>query len=260
VPDAGIIQRVPLKRFAAVLGIALVAIGGAGSAVAADATRRTFTVDDLDRLHGVADPAMSPDGQWVAYSVRTTDVSKDKRAWHVWMTSWDGRESLQLTQSVEGEHSPGFSPDGRYLAFISDRDGSGQAKLWISETATGKKRKASDVFVRAIEKIQWLPNNRQILLTALPENLTPAEFVQRLTANALQESPNEPEDKVPGSTAVVYRSAPSGAFVGVRAEQTGAFEEELCERAEASVDTVNRIENGTIANQPVDGWPVFTVS
>ncbi len=71
-------------------------------------------VDDLDRLRTVADPTMSPDGQWVAYSVRSTDVARDKRLWHIWMTSWDGRQSMQVTQSPESEHSPGFSPDGRY--------------------------------------------------------------------------------------------------------------------------------------------------
>jgi len=154
-------------------------------------------------------------------------------------------EVANLTGRVGNNWAPTWSPDGRYLAFISDRDGSGQAKLWISETATGKKRKASDVFVRAIEKIQWLPNNRQILLTALPENLTPAEFAQRLTANALQESPNEPEDKVPGSTAVVYRSAPSGAHGGAKTEY-GAWNLESYLRDLVLVDVIS----GKV--QPVD--------
>ncbi len=164
-----------MKRFAGVLGIALVAIGGAGSAVAADAVRRTFTVDDLDRLHAVADPAMSPDGQWAAYSVRTTDVSKDKRAWHVWMTSWDGRESLQLTQSVEGEHSPGFSPDGRYLAFLSGRgEKDGPDALWLLDRGGGDARQVTH-FKGDVTDYDWSPDGTKLALVVLDDPLPGSE-------------------------------------------------------------------------------------
>ncbi len=117
---------------------------------------------------------------------------------------------INLTGGTGNNWAPTWSPHGRYLAFLSDRDGSGQAKLWISEAATGKMRKVSDVIVRASE-IQWLPNNQELVLTALPENLNPAEFEQHLSANPAQEYPGENEKKVQGSTAIVYRSPSNGA-------------------------------------------------
>lgn len=69
-----------------------------------------------------SDPQISPDGAWVAYAVRSNDVIKDKRVSHVWMTSWDGKETVQLTHSEEGEDTPRWSPDGRLSGTsLSDR-------------------------------------------------------------------------------------------------------------------------------------------
>jgi dipeptidyl aminopeptidase/acylaminoacyl peptidase len=159
-----------LKRFAAVLGVVL-AIGGAGSAVGADSARRSFTVDDLDRIRAVAEPAISPDGQWVAYSVRTTDVAKDKRFWHVWMTSWDGRQSLQITQSPDSEHSPGFSPDGHYLAFLSARgEKDGPDALWLLDRGGGDARQATH-FKGDVIDYDWSPDGRKLVLVVQDDPL-----------------------------------------------------------------------------------------
>jgi WD40 repeat protein len=54
-------------------------------------------------------------------------------------------EAVNLTGSIGNNWAPSWSPDGRFLAFLSDRDGSSQAKLWIWEAATGKMRKVSDL-------------------------------------------------------------------------------------------------------------------
>ena len=158
-----------MKRFAAVLGVALIASGVVGSAVAADNARRTLAVDDLDRIRAVADAAISPDGQWVAYSVRATDVAKDKRSWHIWMTSWDGRQSMQVTQSPESEHSPGFSPDGRYLAFLSARgEKEGPDALWLLDRAGGDARQVTR-FKGDVTDYDWSPDGKKLALVVLDD-------------------------------------------------------------------------------------------
>ena len=52
--------------------------------------KRPVALDDLLALRKVSDPQISPDGAWVAYTVRACDVERDKQTSDVWMTSWDG--------------------------------------------------------------------------------------------------------------------------------------------------------------------------
>ena len=135
------------------------------------AGQRLLDVSDLDRLRAVADPTMSPDGQWVAYSVRSTDAQKDTRPWHIWMTSWDGRQSTQVTQSAEGEHSPSFSPDGRSLAFLSARgEKDGPDALWLLDRAGGDARQLTH-FKGDVTDYDWSPDGRQLALVVLDDPL-----------------------------------------------------------------------------------------
>ena len=76
--------------------LALLALACSITATAADSGKRPFTAADVNAIKSVADPQLSPDGEWVAYTVRTNDLEKDKRTTLVWITSWDGKRSLQL--------------------------------------------------------------------------------------------------------------------------------------------------------------------
>ena len=78
-------------------------------ALAADAPKkRAITLDDLARLQRVGSPAVSPDGEWVVYSVSQIDTKEDKSQTHLWMVKWDGSADLQLTYDKEGASSPRF--------------------------------------------------------------------------------------------------------------------------------------------------------
>lgn len=135
------------------------------SAIARAETRHAITPDDLARLHGVGGAAIAPAGDWVAYTVRSVDTEADKSATHVWMTSWDGARTVQVTgRSGESESSPRFSPDGSRLAFVSGRgDDEGDAALWVMDRAGGEAQKLKGI-TGSVDDFAWSPDSRQILL------------------------------------------------------------------------------------------------
>lgn len=105
----------------------------------ADAQQRLLTAEDINSVHALSDPRVSPEGEWVAYQVRTADMAKDKRVTHIWMASWDGTRQVQLTYSPQSEHTPRWSPDGRYLAFLTARGGDEDPEqVWLLDRLGGE--------------------------------------------------------------------------------------------------------------------------
>src|SRR5262245_66463057 len=98
-------------------------------AAAADA-RRAFALDDLYRISPVTEPVISPDGRTIAYAVTSRDLASGKESVNLWRVDADGRNARALTFSDgKRNESPTFSPDGRSLAFVSDRNGDSQLFL-----------------------------------------------------------------------------------------------------------------------------------
>ena len=127
------------------------------------ATRRAVRAADIYRLRDVRDPQRSPEGTWVAYTVTSADTARDKNDSDVWMTSWDGVRSIRLTTSNESENTPRWSPDGRYLAFLSGRQDAGATQLWLLERAGGEAVKLSDL-KGDIDGYAWSPDSRRIAM------------------------------------------------------------------------------------------------
>jgi dipeptidyl aminopeptidase/acylaminoacyl peptidase len=81
-----------------------------------------FHVEDLQKLVRVGGPQVSPDGKWVAFTVTRSDIVKNRSVTNVWMVAAAGGEPRQLTFAEQGfNRDPRWSPDGRYLYFLSSR-------------------------------------------------------------------------------------------------------------------------------------------
>lgn len=134
----------------------------------AEAGTRPIGPDDIAAVKVVADPQVDPAGTWVAYTVATTDVEADKPVEHLWMTRWDGTRTVQLTgRKGESESTPRFSPDGRFLAFISSRgDAHEDDQLWVMDRAGGEGARVPGI-TGSVGDIAWSPDSKMIALVVL---------------------------------------------------------------------------------------------
>ncbi len=82
---------------------------------------RTISIEDLLALRWVSDPQLSPDGRRVVWVLTTVDREADAYRAHLWMVPADGGEMRQFTTGDHRDALPRWSPDGRWIAFLSDR-------------------------------------------------------------------------------------------------------------------------------------------
>ncbi len=84
----------------------------------AQTTKRPFAPSDLNLIPTLSNPALSPDGKWIVYELAEVDTAKNKSVTHLWMQSWDGTESIELTHGAEFTSAPKWSPDNNIVFFI----------------------------------------------------------------------------------------------------------------------------------------------
>ena len=147
------------------------------TAQAADAPKkRDINLDDLARFQRVGAPVVSPEGDWVLYTVSQTDTKEDKGQTHLWMVKWDGSARLQLTFGKDGASSPRFSPDGKYISFMSSRPGPAKgAQVWVMDRRGGEAEQLTGVTDQEIEGYSWSPDSKRLLLTLHPKAEPDAE-------------------------------------------------------------------------------------
>ncbi|MET0637445.1 MAG: S9 family peptidase [Chitinophagaceae bacterium] len=125
--------------------------------------QRVMRPGDIYKIKSIRSPSVSPDGKWVAYAISSTDSSKDRASTDIWMTSWDGRETIQLTSSAESESDPQWSPDGKYISFVSSREG-GKSQVWLLDRRGGEGIKLTDE-KRGVNDYRWSPDSKKLVLT-----------------------------------------------------------------------------------------------
>lgn len=161
----------------------------------------------------------SPDGKWLAYVVKAgsrnnpADVSSEVRTgipmwvngYDIWISNVETGVARNLTGHRGESWLPKWSPDGCCLAFLSDRDGSGQARLWVWNIASDAFGRLSDRNIRA-DQMEWTPDGRKILTTTVPDGLSIQNYVEIVEAVPTE---GRVEESVQGATVQVLKSAPA---------------------------------------------------
>jgi dipeptidyl aminopeptidase/acylaminoacyl peptidase len=102
-----------------------------------------FSVHDMLAMDRISDPQVSPDGKWIAFVVRATDLAANKGRTDLWWVGADGLGLKRLTTDPANDWNPRWSADGRSILFLSTRSGSSQT--WRIGVTGGEAQQLTDL-------------------------------------------------------------------------------------------------------------------
>jgi len=109
----------------------------------------------------VSQPELSPDGLWVAYAVRTRLLKDDKSEQRLWMVGTRGGDPIPLTADAVSSTHPRWSPDGKYLSFLSARNGA-KNQVWLLDRRGGEGQRLTDV-AQGVNDFEWSPDSTHLV-------------------------------------------------------------------------------------------------
>ena len=119
---------------------------------------KIFTANDYFDFEWISDPQISPDGQRIVYVRNFADILSDTFYSNLWMVNFDGSGNRPLTTGLFHDNSPRWSPDGRLIIYVSDKEGQPQVyKRWMD---TGESVVLSNLLFPP-SGISWSPDIRR---------------------------------------------------------------------------------------------------
>jgi dipeptidyl aminopeptidase/acylaminoacyl peptidase len=146
--------------------VLLVAAGAVSSAQKA----KLLDQSTFFQMESVSSPIISPDGGTIVFSRGYVDIMRDQSRSNLWVINVAGDRLRQLTDGAWSDSSPVWSPDGRKLAFLSDRSGTTQLHVMWADT---REQLQLTRLERAPGSITWSPDGKSIAFTSMVPDESP---------------------------------------------------------------------------------------
>src|SRR5437879_737501 len=150
-------------------------------------TKRPMTIDDLITAIRVSEPRISPDGKQVMFTRTTTALDSGRRNADIWSVPADGSApSKELIGGDKTENSPRFTPDGRHIAFISNRDGA--AQVYLANAGGGGVKQVTKVSGGVQSPLVVSPDGKKVAFVSDVYPQCTDEECTRRSPDAIEES------------------------------------------------------------------------
>jgi dipeptidyl aminopeptidase/acylaminoacyl peptidase len=138
-----------------------------------------FSIHDMLAMDRISDPQVSPDGKWIVFVLRKTDLEANVGRTDLWLVGVDGTGLRRLTSHPEKDFNPRWTPDSRSVCFISTRSGSSQ--VWKIQIDGGEAEQITDEPLD-VANLVLSPDGKHIAFTmeVFPDCATASETKEKL--------------------------------------------------------------------------------
>jgi len=135
------------------------------SATAQNTSLRNIGPNDIYRMSTISNPKISPEGNWVLYSVSKIDSAKDKFSSKLYMVSADGKQTVTLTEQTKGASNYNWSPDGKYISFLAaGKEEEEGAQLYLMDRRGGEPIQVTHI-KGELEAYDWFKDGKHLIFT-----------------------------------------------------------------------------------------------
>lgn len=124
---------------------------------------RSITAEDIYQIEIISDIRISPSGEKVVYSQKRVDPNTEEKYSNLWVVSSNGSPPKQFTFGDQLDTQPRWSPDGKSIAFLSNREDSEKpSQIYLISVEGGESKKVSEIEGK-IDDFQWSPDSKKFL-------------------------------------------------------------------------------------------------